>query len=99
MYYQVMENILKIKTIANLEEKISRNTDLLEIAKTYCEFNCDKSDEISTLFSILELIVERQKDTVKSLESLACRVKQKGRVIYKPACLTLKKDSDFFGVF
>ncbi len=70
MYYQAMENILKIKTIANLEEKISRNTDLLEIAKTYCEFNCDKSDEISTLFSILELIVERQKDTVKSLESL-----------------------------
>lgn len=69
MYYLIMENILKIKLIASLEQQITRNLDLLEIAKTYCEFNCDKSDEISTLFSILELIVEQQQNTVKELES------------------------------
>lgn len=70
MYYLIMENILNIKTIASLEEQLSRNTDLLEIAKTYCEFNCAKSDEISTLFSILELIVEEHKNTITSLETL-----------------------------
>lgn len=70
MYYLNMENILKLKTVASLEQNISRSIDLLEIAKTYCEFNCDKSDEISTLFSILEIIIEQQKNTVNSLESL-----------------------------
>lgn len=65
-----MENTLIIKTIANLEEQLNRGIDLLEIAKTYCEFNCDKSDEIATLFSVLELIVKEQRNTVKSLESL-----------------------------
>ncbi len=70
MYYQDMENILIIKTIANLEAQLNKGIDLLEIAKTYCEYNCDKSDEISTLFSILELIIKEQKNTVKSLESL-----------------------------
>ena len=70
MYYLIMENILKIKTIASLEEQLSRNVDLLEIAKTYCEFNCAKSDEISTLFSILELIIEQQKNSVNNLEAM-----------------------------
>lgn len=70
MYYLDMENILKIKTIASLEQKLSRSTDLLEIAKTFCEFNCDKSDEISTLFSILELIVEQQRTTINELDAI-----------------------------
>lgn len=70
MYYLTMENILKIKTVASVEEQLSRNIDLLEIAKTYCEFHCAKSDEISTLFSILELVVEQQKNTVNALESM-----------------------------
>lgn len=65
-----MENILIIRTIASLEAQLNKGIDLLEMAKTYCEYNCDKSDEISTLFSILELIIKEQKDTVKSLETL-----------------------------
>lgn len=66
-----MENILKIKTITSIEEQLNRSNDLLEIAKAYCEYKCDTSDEISTLFSILEIILENQRNTVKILESLS----------------------------
>lgn len=62
-----MENIL-IK-IASLEEKMTQSVNLLEIAKTYCEFNCDKSDEISSLFSILEIILVEQKSMIGELET------------------------------
>lgn len=70
MYYTDMANILKIEKIANLEQRISQGIDLLEIAKTYCEFNCDKSDEVSTLFSILEITLQEQKKLIKDLESM-----------------------------
>ena len=65
-----MENILKIENIVSIEDRLAKSIDLLEIAKTYCEFNCAKSDEISTLFSILELILEQQRETINHMDAL-----------------------------
>ena len=56
-----MEKILK------LEERVYTNMDLLEIAKTYCEFNYDKSKEISVLNSIIDIIIENQKLITREL--------------------------------
>lgn len=68
MYYTDMENTLN--KIASIEERITQNVNLLEIAKAYCEFNCDKSDEISSLFSILEIILTEQKKLVSEVEAM-----------------------------
>ena len=57
-----------MEKIVELERQLNVNTDLLEIAKAYCEFNNDKSDEISTLIPILEIILDNQKNLRRSLD-------------------------------
>lgn len=44
-----------------IEEKMIINTDLLQIAKDYCEFNGDKSRTTSSLLSLIEVMLNNQK--------------------------------------
>lgn len=46
--------------ISKIEEELRESIDLTEIAKTYCEFNYDKSVEISILGTILQIILDKQ---------------------------------------
>lgn len=57
-----------MEKIVELERQLNVNIDLLEIAKAYCEFNNDKSDEISALIPILEIILDNQKNVRRSLD-------------------------------
>ena len=52
-----------------MEEKINLSIDLLEIAKTYCDFNYDKSIEVPTLGSLLEIVLELQKELAKEYDN------------------------------
>ena len=44
----------------DLENNILENLNLLKIAKSYCEANFDKSDEIGNLCFLLEIILKKQ---------------------------------------
>lgn len=68
LYHLVMEDTLN--KVTSMEEKITLSINLLEIAKAYCEFNREKSDEISSLFSILEIILVEQKKLISDVENL-----------------------------
>ena len=57
-----------MEKIVEIERQLDVNTDLLEIAKAYCEFNNDKSDEVSALISILDIILDNQKKVKSSLD-------------------------------
>jgi hypothetical protein len=57
-----------MEKIIEIERQLNVNIDLLEIAKAYCEFNNDKSDEISALIPILEIILDNQKNVRRSLD-------------------------------
>ena len=57
-----------MEKIVELERQLNVNTDLLEIAKAYCEFNFDKSSELTALLSILEIILANQKKATDVLD-------------------------------
>ncbi len=65
-----MEKALKTNLILEIEQDIAKSTDLLELAKTYCEFHGDKSDEISTLYSVLDQVVEMQNGLIGKIDKL-----------------------------
>lgn len=50
-----------------IEETVLSNLDLLEVAKAYCEFNCDKSNAMVVLLSLLDVIITKQRETVTLL--------------------------------
>ena len=52
-----------------MEEKINLCIDLLEIAKAYCDFNFDKSSEILTVRSLLNVILETEKEIAKEYDN------------------------------
>ena len=64
----VMENILKKSML--IEEKITLSLDLLEVAKGYCEKNFDKGQEVVALGSVLDVLVDVQKDIAGYLDEL-----------------------------
>ena len=51
-----------------LEQKLDLNMDLLELARSYCELNTDKSREMSALHSVLDIIIDNQEDAKKTLD-------------------------------
>lgn len=59
-----------MEKIIEIERQLNTNLDLIEIAKAYCEFNFDKSDELCTLISVLEIILDNQKKATKALDYL-----------------------------
>ena len=58
----------KIKKLTELEEQLNVSRDLMEVAYSYCISNVEKSDEMSTLSSILDLILKSHKDLSQKLE-------------------------------
>lgn len=65
-----MENMKYIKEITDLEQKLNTGLDLLEVAKTYCEFNYDKADELSAISSVLDVVIQIQKSAAITLDNL-----------------------------
>lgn len=59
-----------MEKIITLEEKINLGIDLLEVVKTYCEFNYDKSEAISAINSVLKIVLETQKEVANLLDGL-----------------------------
>ena len=57
--------------LIELEEKLTTNIDLLEISRSYCEFNYDKSNELLVLYSMLDVIIHNQRDAMKVLDCIA----------------------------
>lgn len=51
-----------------LEQKLNANIDLLEVTRSYCESNYDKSNELSILHSVLEVIINNEKEAKKTLD-------------------------------
>lgn len=70
VYYKNMEKLLETNLLLEIEQDLVKNTDLLELARTYCEFHGDKSDEISTLYSVLGQVVDMQNSLVKKIDKL-----------------------------
>ena len=56
--------------IINFEERLIQNIDLLEIAKSYCEFNSYKGAEISALYSVIDIILENHKALVREFDKI-----------------------------
>ncbi len=68
LYYINMENILKKTTL--IEEKITLSLDLLEVAKGYCEKNFDKGKEVVALSSVIDILIDVQKDIADFIDEL-----------------------------
>ena len=60
-----------MEKIINIEEQMNANVDLLQIARDYCEFNIDKSATIGFLISLIEIILENQKNIVANFDELS----------------------------
>ena len=58
-----------MRNFIELEKDLHKNIDLLKIAKSYCDSNYEKSDEITTLGSLLELIIKKQADVIVKLSN------------------------------
>ncbi len=59
-----------VEKIITLEEKMNLSIDLLEIAKTYCESNYDKSSEFTALWSMLDIILKNQKEAARGIDNI-----------------------------
>ena len=59
-----------IVKISHIEEQITLNINLLEIARGYCEYNFDKACEISTLGSLIEIILDNQQNLAKNVDGI-----------------------------
>lgn len=57
--------------ISQLEEKVLRSIDLLEITKDYCSANFDKSKEISAVGTIVDVILDTQLKLAEELDNIA----------------------------
>ena len=58
------------KKEVGMEEKINLCINLLEIAKTYCDFNYDKTAEVPIIGSLLEIILNIQKEQETSITDI-----------------------------
>ena len=50
------------------EQILNSNIDLLEVTRSYCESNWDKSNELSILYSVLEIIINNEREAKKTLD-------------------------------
>lgn len=61
----------KIKDLMEIEAQLNSTKDLTEIAYTYCVANYDKALEVSALVSILEIILNSQKEMIRELDLIS----------------------------
>ena len=62
-----MENTELLDKIANLNYD---NMDFIEIAKDFCEFNCEKSAKLYGLIRLFDIVVENQRKISETLDGL-----------------------------
>lgn len=65
----------KIEKINSIERNINLNIDLLDVAKDFCEFNFDKAAEISALFTMLEIMLKKQKELATEFDMFLSQIK------------------------
>ena len=53
-----------------IEEQININADLLQIARDYCEFNIDNSKVVSPLLSLIEILLQNQRNIVVDIDEV-----------------------------
>ena len=70
MYIICMMVINDKDSILNLEQKITFGISLLEVAKTYCDFCYDKSQEFIALSSLLDVVLKNQKELAASFDEM-----------------------------
>ena len=61
LYYFLMKRFNDSDNSIEIERGILENLSLLEIAKSYCEANFDKSDEVGRLEFLQNIILKKQK--------------------------------------
>lgn len=66
-----MQNLEVQEKIREIETKIFDNISLLELAQGYCIANFEKSVEISTLQTVLDILLKQQKELAKDVDSIA----------------------------
>lgn len=59
-----------MEKICDLEHKININIDMLEVAKGYCDCNCEKSIELSAIRTALGVILNNQIDIANDLDEI-----------------------------
>ena len=59
-----MENFI------DFEEQLNKSIDLLEIARDYCEFNNDKDTTICNLISLIDIILQSQKNLMAKFDKV-----------------------------
>lgn len=70
MYYIGMMIINDNDSILNLEQKITFSINLLEVAKSYCDFHYDKSQEFIALSSVLDVLLKNQRELAGKLDGI-----------------------------
>lgn len=70
-----MERTKQLDIFNNIERKVNFNIHLLKVAKDFCEFNFDKANEISTLFTILEIALAKQKEIASNFDNICLETK------------------------
>lgn len=55
----------------NLEDNMNVCASLINIIKTYCEFNYDKSEGFIVLADALEIVEKRVSDSIKQLDQIS----------------------------
>ena len=59
-----------MEKILGIEEQININADLLQIARDYCEFNIDNSKIASILLSLIEILLQNQRNIVADIDEI-----------------------------
>ncbi len=57
-----------MENLTRLEQILNTNIDLLEVTHSYCESNYDKSNELTILCTVLDIIIANQKEAKKVLD-------------------------------
>ena len=65
-----MEMELSLKKICEIEEQVISKIDLLEIAKSYCDYHFEKGYELSALGTIISIILKEQKAIADSIDDI-----------------------------
>ena len=59
-----------MEKIVDIEEQMNINVDLLQIARDYCEYNIENSQATSSLMSLLEIMLQKQRNIVADFDEL-----------------------------
>lgn len=59
-----------MEKIIDIEEQMNINVDLLQIARDYCEYNIENSHATTSLMSLLEIMLQKQRNIVADFDEL-----------------------------